>query len=47
MQNYMLLDEIQSIVKGFVQSNTIYSLLNLDDTEKNISYWEQKSCYPI
>lgn len=37
MQNYMLLDEIQSIVKGFVQSHTIYSLLNLDDTEKNIS----------
>lgn len=37
MQNYMLLDEIQSIVKGFVQSNAIYSLLNLDDTEKNIS----------
>lgn len=36
MQNYMLLDEIQSIVKGFIQSNTIYSLLNLDDTEKNI-----------
>lgn len=37
MQNYMLLDEIQSIVKDFVQSNTIFSLLNLDDTEKNIS----------
>lgn len=37
MRNYMLLDEIQSIVKGSVQSNTIYSLLNLDDTEKNIS----------
>lgn len=47
MRNYMLLDEIQSIVKGFVQSNTIYSLLKLDDTEKNIVNWEQKSCYPI
>lgn len=44
MQNYMLLDEIQSIVKNSVQSNTIYSLLDLDDTEKN---WEQKLCYPI
>lgn len=37
MRNYTLLDEIQSFVKGFAQSNTIYSLLNLDDTEKNIS----------
>ena len=37
MQNYMLLDEIQSIVKDFVKNNTIFSLLNLDDTEKNIS----------
>lgn len=37
MWDYMLLDEIQTIVKGFVHSNTIYSLLNLDDTEKNIS----------
>ena len=37
VQNYMLLDEIQSIVKDFVKNNTIFSLLNLDDTEKNIS----------
>lgn len=36
MQNYMLLDEIQSIVKGSVQSNAMGSLLNLDDTEKNV-----------
>lgn len=33
----MLLDEIQSFVKGFVQSHTPFSLLNLDDTEKDIS----------
>lgn len=31
MRNYMLLDEIQSIVKGFVQSHTPFSLLNLDE----------------
>lgn len=37
MRNYMLLDEIQSIVKGFVQSHTPFSLLNLDEMEKDSS----------
>lgn len=37
MWNFMLLDEIQSIVKGFLQSHAPFSWLNFDETEKDSS----------
>lgn len=35
MWNCMLLEEIQSLEQGFVQSHAPFSWLNLDETEKD------------